>query len=86
MGLHWCHQCAHPITLGRQCTVTQGRLEQHETSLRDVRSSLSQVLIVHGENDALVPFRNSRKLAQIIPNAQFAGLSACGHNPQVWLG
>jgi hypothetical protein len=33
----------------------------------------------------MMPFRNSRKLAQIIPDAQFAGLSACGHNPQVWL-
>ena len=66
--------------------MTQGWLDQHKSSLRDVRSSWLQVLIVHGENDALVPFRNSRKLAQIIPDAQFAGLSACGHNPQVWLG
>jgi pimeloyl-ACP methyl ester carboxylesterase len=47
---------------------------------------LSQVLIVHGKNDALVPYRNSRKLAQIIPDAEFATLSACGHNPQVHRG
>lgn len=44
---------------------------------------LSQVLIVHGENDALVPAANSRRLAAMLPGARLEVLPACGHNPQV---
>ena len=42
-----------------------------------------KVLIVHGENDKVVPVANSRKLAKLIPGAELVEMSQCGHMPQV---
>ena len=46
------------------------------------RAGAAQVLIVHGEGDALVPAANSRRLAAILPGATLQLLPRCGHNPQ----
>jgi len=40
-----------------------------------------RVLIVHGENDVIVPASNSKKLAERIPNAQLVIMPNCGHMP-----
>jgi pimeloyl-ACP methyl ester carboxylesterase len=41
-----------------------------------------QVLIVHGDRDALVPLSNSRALAAKLPNTQLQVVPQCGHVPQ----
>jgi pimeloyl-ACP methyl ester carboxylesterase len=43
---------------------------------------LAQVLIIHGEGDALVPLSNSRRLAALLPGARLEVFSQCGHVPQ----
>lgn len=45
-------------------------------------AAVMQVLIVHGENDRLLPLRNSRRLASLIPHCQLVTLPKCGHSPQ----
>ena len=40
-----------------------------------------QVLIVHGEGDALVPAWNSRRLAAGLHGARLVELDRCGHMP-----
>lgn len=40
-----------------------------------------QVLIIHGQQDRLVPVSNSRRLVQMLPGAELVELSACGHLP-----
>ena len=55
----------------------------------DVRSDISArlgelkmpVLVLWGEEDALVPASVGRKLADALPNAQFHQLANCGHLP-----
>jgi len=39
-------------------------------------------LVITGDDDRIVPTEDSRRLAQDIPGAQLAELSACGHLPQ----
>ncbi|GMH41922.1 hypothetical protein BSKO_09841 [Bryopsis sp. KO-2023] len=40
-----------------------------------------RVLIIHGEEDMLVPFINSEKLAKSIPNCKLISYADCGHIP-----
>lgn len=39
------------------------------------------MLIVHGENDRLVPASNSRRLALLLPNARLVIMPQTGHIP-----
>ncbi len=39
------------------------------------------MLILHGENDALVPAWNSRRLAALLPGATLRVYPECGHLP-----
>lgn len=41
-----------------------------------------QVLIMHGQNDVLLPVTNSRRLAALIPHAHLVVFPDCGHSPQ----
>ena len=43
------------------------------------------LLVIHGRQDAIVPFEHGRELASIVPGAQFRELN-CGHNdcPRDW--
>ncbi|QDZ25426.1 alpha/beta-hydrolase [Chloropicon primus] len=41
-----------------------------------------KIIIIHGENDNIVPVSNSRKLASLIPNSELHVIPKCGHNPQ----
>lgn len=40
-----------------------------------------QVLIVHGDKDALVPLRNSVRLSKLLPNAELKVMKNAGHVP-----
>lgn len=40
-----------------------------------------RLLIVHGENDGLVPCANSERLEKILPNSQLQSIENCGHCP-----
>lgn len=42
---------------------------------------MPQVLIVHGENDRLVPASNSRRLALLLPNSKLVVMPQTGHIP-----
>ena len=40
-----------------------------------------QVLIVHGEDDPLIPASNSRRLAKLLPTAELCPMPRTGHVP-----
>jgi len=40
------------------------------------------VLVIAGDDDRVIPTRHSRRLAEIIPGANFQLVKACGHVPQ----
>lgn len=42
---------------------------------------LWQVLIIHGDSDALVPLWNSRRLAAALPGTSIEMYEQCGHMP-----
>lgn len=42
-----------------------------------------RVLIIHGQEDILVPVANSRRLARTLPGARLVEFERCGHMPQV---
>jgi len=52
-----------------------------EDAIRALAESDARVLIVHGENDVIVPASNSRKLAETL-GAELKIIPACGHMPQ----
>jgi pimeloyl-ACP methyl ester carboxylesterase len=37
-------------------------------------------LVVHGNEDLIVPVENGRRLASRLPNAEYVELPGCGHN------
>lgn len=49
-------------------------------SLEKAPSVSQPVLLLHGEADAVVPFRLGQRLAQAFPHATFVALPATGHN------
>lgn len=53
-----------------------------QDALVSLGASGVRTLIIHGENDAIVPVRNSVKLAAEIPNCVLEVIPECGHNPQ----
>lgn len=48
--------------------------------LADLPGLTRPVLLVHGENDPLVPFAAAQEAAQAIPGARFVGLPGLGHD------
>ena len=52
------------------------------TCVASLKDGAVQVLIVHGENDRLLPLRNSQRLAALIPHAHLEVFTNCGHSPQ----
>ena len=51
----------------------------------DLRSQLHTLsmptLMMHGKQDAIIPFAASRSMANTLPNAQLQAFEACGHAP-----
>ncbi len=60
-------------------------MERFETEARLAEFS-GPVLVVHGENDSLVPLRHGERLAQIAAQSQLVVFEGCGHNdcPRPW--
>jgi pimeloyl-ACP methyl ester carboxylesterase len=56
-------------------------LKDEEDAISAIVSSGVKVLIVHGENDGIVPAKNSLALVDRIPNARLALVPRCGHMP-----
>ena len=50
-------------------------------TLDALRASGARVLIVHGDEDSIVPLANSRRLAAALPGARLAVMAGCGHMP-----
>lgn len=44
-----------------------------------LRSLRQEVLVLHGEHDALLPKDDSRRLASLLPRGRFLELAGCGH-------
>ncbi|CAL8467707.1 g7245 [Coccomyxa elongata] len=58
--------------------ATRGQAERlaHAVAQHNIK-----VLIIHGEQDALVPLWNSRRLAGVLPGASLQVFTCCGHMP-----
>lgn len=50
-------------------------------TLDALRASGARVLIVHGDEDSIVPLSNSRRLADALPGSTLAVMRGCGHMP-----
>lgn len=61
-------------------------LQEWGTSPIDLTEKLSAIsqpaLILTGDSDTVVPVADSERLANTLPNAEYAVLSSCGHVPQ----
>ncbi len=68
-----------PVTMAG---ITTGLELLSTIDLRDQLHTLSlPTLIVHGTQDAIVPFAASRALAKALPNNQLQTFETCGHAP-----
>lgn len=47
----------------------------------DTRGIMQPTLIIHGNEDVIVPIESSRALADLIPDSELVELSGCGHVP-----
>jgi pimeloyl-ACP methyl ester carboxylesterase len=47
----------------------------------DKRGIMQPTLIIHGNEDVIVPIESSRALAELIPGSELVELSGCGHVP-----
>ena len=59
---------------------TRGR-DELLMDLREAAEKGLRVLIIHGEQDRIVPVTNSLKLAEMIPNCKVEIVPRCGHLP-----
>ncbi|KRA73871.1 acetoin dehydrogenase [Caulobacter sp. Root656] len=51
-------------------------------SLQGLEAAASPVLLIHGEQDAVLPFQQSERHAALPERGRFVLLAACGHTPQ----
>lgn len=66
----------------REAISGKSHLDQAGRLAEACRQTGTRVLIVHGADDALVPVSNSRRLADLLPNARYVEFKNCGHMPQ----
>ena len=64
----------------RASETNEGPADANEV-VASLAASGARVLIVHGENDAIVPVNNSRKLAAMLPGAKLVVMPGVGHMP-----
>jgi pimeloyl-ACP methyl ester carboxylesterase len=61
--------------------IAQARaIANYRTSHEDVAKLTMPALVLHGDEDKLVPFKWGEELAQQLPNATFVRLEGAGHN------
>lgn len=58
-----------------------GEAEDYVTMLREMGEEAPRVLVVHGEQDRVVPVANSRRVVNGIPGARLVVMNNCGHLP-----
>jgi pimeloyl-ACP methyl ester carboxylesterase len=64
------------------CDALEDMSTDAAATLEALRCSGARVLIVHGDEDAIVPLENSRRLADALgPEAQLVVMRGCGHMP-----
>jgi 3-oxoadipate enol-lactonase len=69
-------------TRGRVFKAQFGAIVAHDCSQR-VRSLQMPTLVMHGQDDLLIPVANGKQLAARIPGARFVLLDPCGHFPHM---
>jgi pimeloyl-ACP methyl ester carboxylesterase len=83
--MRWFHSL---LRSGYPFTARKGGLD-HDLSVFDALGDPSveriacPTLVVHGRNDASVPFEHSQLVARGVPGAEFHTVESCGHF--VWL-
>lgn len=58
-----------------------GEGEDYVSMLQEMGEGGPRVLVVHGEQDRVVPVINSRRLVDAIPGARLVVMEGCGHVP-----
>ena len=53
---------------------------RHCSPIYNVRQAQTPTLVLHGDEDSVVPFKWGEELAQVLPNATFVRLEGAGHN------
>jgi len=79
-------------SLYERAWVPGGGLRQFDAGLRSpcrvegLRALNLPALVVHGENDTLLPIAHGRRTAELIPGAEFLQIDGMSHDfvPQVW--
>ena len=66
--------------MARARATTQPSTLEREDAVNALVESGAKILIVHGENDVIVPASNSRTLAKLL-NCELRILPKCGHMP-----
>ena len=72
--------------LAKDVSTTRGVLAQakamagYQTTKEAVAALTMPSLVLHGDEDATVPFVWGEELAQILPNSRFVKISGAGHN------
>jgi pimeloyl-ACP methyl ester carboxylesterase len=69
-------------TRGRVFKAQFGAIVAHDCSQR-VRTLPMPTLVVHGQDDLLIPVTNGEQLAARIPGARLVLLDPCGHFPHI---
>jgi pimeloyl-ACP methyl ester carboxylesterase len=69
------------LAAARRDLDDQAADDEEEDAIQAIVKSGVKVLIVHGENDAIVPVTNSLALVDRIPNARLEIVPRCGHMP-----
>jgi pimeloyl-ACP methyl ester carboxylesterase len=83
-NVHRAGGAAHFLTLLRRLTTLQGqRPEQWQRSHRILKDLRMPVLIVHGEDDTVLPVVQSRRAHGLNKAAHLVTLASCGHTPQL---
>ena len=62
-------------------TIRQGMLGTHASTYARLGALEKEVLLIWGEEDATVPFKRSRDLLQLLPQAEFFPVPRSGHIP-----
>jgi pimeloyl-ACP methyl ester carboxylesterase len=69
-------------TRGRVFKAQFGAIVAHDCS-QSLRTLQMPALVVHGQDDPLIPVTNGKQLAARIPGARFVLLDPCGHFPHI---
>ncbi|MEL0082571.1 MAG: alpha/beta hydrolase [Gammaproteobacteria bacterium] len=61
----------------------QRSIDALSSSEDDIRKIQAPALIIHGREDVILPYTNSLKMFELLPNAQLHMIGKCGHWTQI---